>query len=84
MPIVFVGGLNDLVVSPEDYRKTCKILKDQNSLLELIEVEFGHVSIVHPDYKALNKMRAKRGDPPIRKNHMDTVIEWIIKRSDHN
>ena len=50
-PIVMVGGTNDLICSPGDYTVLMNILKENNSLVEFIECEFGHLSMLNPNFE---------------------------------
>lgn len=54
-----VGGTNDRLVTQADYLKTFGWLFEQNPEVTLIECEFGHLSIVHPDYEKLKKIKTK-------------------------
>ena len=53
IPIIVCGGTRDTLVDPKDYKSLAQLLEKNGSLVDLIECEFGHLSIVYPDYKVL-------------------------------
>ena len=46
--VVMVCGKSDRLTEPEDYNRLKKNLEDQNALLEVIEIDHGHVGTICP------------------------------------
>jgi len=54
-----ICGTNDQICANGDYTVLRDILQQNNSLKEFIEVEFGHLSIMNPNFEEL-KSEKKR------------------------
>ena len=55
MPVVMIGGTTDKICATGDYNELRDILKKQNSLLEFISVEYGHLSMLNPNFDYVRK-----------------------------
>ena len=79
LPIALICGLHDMVVAPDDYNITKEVLRSQNSLVEFIEMPFGHVSLLNPDFVKMRLRKLKNNEPYPQENHLEQMYALIRK-----